>query len=159
MARWLTWAHAGQVLSAFALPGAQVRRPQEAGGPGYAQVPHKGVCSDTGIPPTPEGPTEAPPQSGLPATCLGRGCPVAAGVARTLLLLGRAPYLISQGPRLMDRRALSLSHPLLRIPFSGHKGGAGPQMGRGHVAHHLSSVCSSHSGCWPTGVREPGRGS
>ena len=65
MARWLTWAHAGQVLSAFALPGAQVRRPQEAGGPGYAQVPHKGVCSDTGIPPTPEGPTEAPPSLGF----------------------------------------------------------------------------------------------
>lgn len=70
--------------------------------------------------PAPEGPAElegeTPP--GVGVSCHVPGPWLSSGSwGGALLLLGRVPYLISQGPRLMDRRAWSLSHQLPGCPI------------------------------------------
>lgn len=114
----------------------------------------KDVCSDAGTPPSPQGPCRAP-RPPVGASCHVPGPWLSSGSwGEVLLLLGRAPYLISQGPRLMDRRACSLSHPLPGRPILQPSGrGWVWRWIVGHVAHHFLSLCSSQYWLWvPRGL-------
>lgn len=88
---------------------------------------HRGSIKVRAVTPAPPQPPRAlrspPPSTG--SSCHVPGPWLSGGSwGGALFLLGKAPYLISQGPRLTDRRAWSLSHPLPG-PLAGHQGVAG----------------------------------
>ena len=87
-----------------------------------------------------------PPHPSLPATCLGRGCLMAAG-GRVPLLPDRAIYLINLVIKVATQVTWSLSHRLLRPCSPGFEGGGWPPL--------LAPCALPGVGCGCPGVGEP----